>query len=76
MIIDEMLEECPDCRKKYPLCKEKFKVMEIYAGFEPIEFDVEKYVYWCKRCGRTVKRLRSLSPKIPDKYIEINFEEI
>ena len=49
MIINEMLEECPDCRKKYPMQKEKFKVVEIYAGFDPLEIKpVEKYIYFCR----------------------------
>lgn len=68
-----MLEECPHCRKKYPLSEDKFKVVEIYAGFEPTEFQVEKYIYFCEHCGRTIKRLRSLLPKVPDKYFKIEF---
>lgn len=70
MIISEMLEECPDCRKKKG---KSHKVVEIYAGFEPTEFQVEKYIYFCKHCGRTIKRLRNLSPKVPDKYFKVEF---
>lgn len=73
MIINDMLEECPICRKKYPLSKDKFKVVEIYTGFEPTEFQVEKYIYFCKHCGQTIKRLRNLFNKEPDKYFKIKF---
>ena len=74
MIINDMLEECPDCRKKYPLNEEKFKVMEIYTGLEPTEIQpVEKYIYFCQHCGRVIKRLRSLSSKVPDKYFKVEF---
>jgi hypothetical protein len=74
MIISEILEECPDCRKNYPLNENKFKVVEIYAGFEPTEINpVEKYIYFCRHCGTLIKRLRSLSPKEPDKYFKIEF---
>ena len=70
MIINDMLEECPDCRKKKA---ESNKVVEIYTGFEPTEFQVEKYIYFCKHCGLTIKRLRNLSSKEPDKYFKIEF---
>ncbi len=73
MIINDMLEECPDCRKKYPLSEDKFKIVEIYAGFEPTEFQVEKYIYFCEHCGRTIKRLRDLLSKEPDKYFKVKF---
>jgi hypothetical protein len=65
-----MLEECPDCRKKKG---KSHKVVEIYAGFEPTEFQIEKYIYFCKHCRRTIKRLRNLSNKEPDRYFKIEF---
>jgi hypothetical protein len=70
MIINDMLEECPDCKKKKA---KSHKVIEICAGFESTEFQVEKYIYFCKHCGRTIKRLRNLSSKEPDKYFKIEF---
>lgn len=70
MIINDMLEECPDCRKKKA---ESHKVVEIYAGFEPTEFQVEKYIYFCKHCGWAIKRLRNLSSKEPNRYFKIEF---
>ena len=74
MIISEMLEECPDCREKCPFHKEKFKVVEIYAGFEPTEIKpIEKYIYFCRHCGKLIKRFRSLSSKEPDRYFKIEF---
>lgn len=69
MTINDILEECHDCIKKAESCK----VVEIYAGFEPTEFQIEKYIYFCKHCGRTIKRLRDLSSKEPDRYFKIEF---
>ena len=76
MIITNMIEECPDCRKKYPLSEKKFKVIEIFAGFVPTEIEpVEKYIYFCNHCGRTIKRLRYLYGKKPDEYFEVLYKE-
>lgn len=70
MLYSYTLEDCPDCLRKKG---KSYKVLEIYAGFEPTDFNVEKYIYFCKHCGRTIKRLRNLSPKVPDKYFKIEF---
>lgn len=70
MIINDILKECPDCREKKG---KSHKVIEIYAGFEPTEFQIEKYIYFCKHCGRITKRLRNLSNKEPDRYFKIEF---
>lgn len=60
--------ECPDCGK--------IKTVEIYAGFEPTEFQVEKYIYFCRHCGRTIKKLLNLTERFPSdsaKYFKVEF---
>jgi predicted RNA-binding Zn-ribbon protein involved in translation (DUF1610 family) len=67
-------DECPNCLKKGLSQEESHKIIEIYLGQVPTEFQpIEKYIYFCPHCGWVIKRLRYLRDRKSDEYFKIEF---